>query len=396
MKRIGAISWKILKWTLLSILGIFILANLFIVISGKTYIYKAVACTYLVGQSGPGIRDLDYFPKREVEQGTPEPWPTHSSYGKVELSPTALQKFNQYKSTSLLVFKNDSLLFEHYAEDFGPTTISNSFSVAKSIVSILVGIAIDEHKIKSVDQPVGDFIPAFREGSRSKLTLYHLLTMSAGLDWSESGGNPLSSNAEAYYGSDLLSMINSVEVVSEPGKVFDYQSGATLILGYCVEKATNTKLSYYASEKLWKKIGAENLAYWSLDAEDGIEKSYCCFYAAGRDFARFGKLYLHQGEWNGTQIVSSEWVKKSTEPADLLDTDGSKNDRYGYCWWITEYNGKKVFYMRGILGQYVICVPDDNVIIVRTGHKRGDKRNDQPLDLFDYLNAGYEMIESIQ
>lgn len=143
-------------------------------------------------------------------------------------------------------------------------------------------------------------------------------------------------------------------------------------------------------------MGAEQTSYWSLDRENGIEKSYCCYYASGRDFARFGKLYLDSGKWNGQQIVSAEWVQQSIRPADLLDEDGKKNDRYGYCWWITEHEGHYVYYMRGILGQYVICVPDKDLIVVRTGHKRGDKRNDQPLDLYEYIDVAFDKIESLK
>lgn len=382
-----------MKWVLISLLLVLVLVNAFILLSGRTYIYKAVACTYLVGQSGPGIHDLNYFPFREIKTAETEPWPTHRFYAKEELLPEEIKALEKYKTTSYLVFHRDSLLLEYYTEDFNTTTVSNSFSVAKSIVGILVGIAIDEGKIKNEFQPVSDFIPSYKEGKRSALTLYHLLTMSAAMEWSESGGNPLSHNAEAYYGNDLTGMIESVELESEPGKIFNYQSGATLILGYCVEKACGMSLSDYASEKIWKKIGAEHTAYWSLDRENGIEKSYCCYYASGRDFARFGKLYMNGGKWNGTQIVSEEWVRKSITPAELLDENGEKNNRYGYCWWMAEHKGSKVYYMRGILGQYVICVPDSELLIVRTGHKRGEKRNDQPLDMYEYIDIAQQLIQ---
>ncbi|HRE95690.1 MAG TPA: serine hydrolase, partial [Flavobacteriales bacterium] len=141
--------------------------------------------------------------------------------------------------------------------------------------------------------------------------------------------------------------------------------------------------------------GAEQPAYWSLDKEGGLEKSYCCLYATGRDFARLGKLYMHEGTWNEKRIVSSEWVKQSITPAELIDEDGSKNQRYGYQWWITQYEGKKVFYMRGILGQYVICYPEEDLIIVRTGHKRGRKQNDTPVEIDDYIRIAKEVTKAL-
>ncbi|MFN3341270.1 MAG: serine hydrolase domain-containing protein [Flavobacteriales bacterium] len=395
MRTVLRFFGKFFKWTLIALGVLLILANAFILISGRTYIYKAVACTYLVGQSGPGILDLEYFPKREVANQIAEPWPVHPDYASAKLLPEQQKILDQYKSTSFLIFRRDTLVLEYYTGGFDEHTVSNSFSMAKSLVSLLCGIAIDEGKIKGVDQPVSDFIPSFAEGEKSKLTLWHLLTMSAATDWSESGGNPLSHNAEAYYGWDLEGMIEDTKVEGEPGKKFYYQSGITLILGYCVYKATGVPLAEYASEKVWKNIGAEQPAYWSLDKEGGLEKSYCCLYATGRDFARLGKLYMHAGAWNGKRIVSSDWVQQSITPAELIDEDGSKNQRYGYQWWITQYEGKKVFYMRGILGQYVICYPEEDLIIVRTGHKRGRKQNDTPVEIDDYIRIAKEVTNAL-
>jgi CubicO group peptidase (beta-lactamase class C family) len=393
MKKAGNIFKKVFKWLFIVLGIVLLLANVFILVTGRFYLYRAVGYTYLVGQSGPGIHDKDYFYSREIAHAQPEPWPYHREFGKVNLSGEEIKALEKYKTTSFLVFHEDSLLLEHYFEDFTPETVSNSFSMAKSVVSIAVGIAIAEGKIKSVDQPVSDFIPEYKEGKRSELTIFHLLTMSAALDWNESGGNPLSHNAEAYYGTDLEEMILECEVIGEPGKIFNYQSGATMILGYVVEKATGMKLSKYIEEKIWKKIGAENTAYWSLDHEDGTEKAYCCMYSTGRDFARFGKLYMHHGNWNGTQIVPEEWVKTSLTPAPLMDEDGKPNERYGYCWWMVKHKDMPCFYMRGILGQYVICIPEKELIIVRTGHKRGEKQGDQPLDIFTYMNIAERLIE---
>lgn len=383
---------KISKIILLTVFSLVLLASLFAVFTGRTYLFRAVYYTYLHGQSGPGIQDLNYFYHREIPTSSPQPWITDDFYGKLSLNTDQRQKLSSYKTTSFLVFHQDQLLLEEYFEDFNYQTVSNSFSMAKSMVSLCIGIAIDEEKILSEDQLVSDFIPAFKTDDRSQLTIKHLLTMSAGLDWSESGGNPLSNNAEAYYGTDLLGMIDRVKVISTPGKNFDYQSGATLILGYIVEVASGQKLSDFIADKFWKKVGAENSAFWSLDQQDGLEKSYCCFYATARDFARYGKLYLHNGIWDGDTIVNPEWVKKSITPADLLDEDGTPLKRYGYCWWMVDYNEETIFYMRGILGQYVICMPNEEIIIVRTGHKRGEKRGDQPLDIYDYIDIALELV----
>lgn len=397
MKKFLHIIRKFFKWFFITLVSLIVIGCLVIIISGRWYIFKAVACTYLVGQTGPGILDRNFFPEREIKNSlTPQPWEEHGHFGKLSLNDVQTEKLETYKTTSYMVFKDDKIIFEKYFEEFDESTVSNSFSMAKSFVSLLIGIAIEEGKIKSVDQPVGDFVESFREGKKGELTLRHLLTMSAALNWSESGGNPFSDNAEAYYGSDLEGMINDMEVEGEPGKTFNYQSGATLVLGYIIEKATGKKLSEYASEKLWQPLGAEHPAFWSLDKEDGIEKSYCCWYATGRDFARIGKMMLHNGKWNDTPIVPEEYVKQSITPAPLLKEDGSPNDKYGFSWWLLKYKNMEVFYARGILGQYIICLPEKNTIVVRTGHKRGVKKiNDHPADVFDYIDIALELTAAV-
>ena len=155
------------------------------------------------------------------------------------------------------------------------------------------------------------------------------------------------------------------------------------------------------SEKLWKPLGAKNTALWSLDQNEGVEKAYCCFNSNAPDFARIGKLYLDSGKWHGRQIVNTEYVLNSVKPADLVyENDGNTNTQYGYAWWlIPDYKpagqagkGHYIFYARGILGQYIVCIPDKKMVIVRLGQKREKSReNLPPLDLFYYLDAALEM-----
>jgi CubicO group peptidase (beta-lactamase class C family) len=404
--RILSVLKKVFRWLGIFILALLIIANLFILISGKFYLYKAVWYTYFHGQTGPGIYDQDYFYSREIpETVKPDYWHDHESKDKVKPNQEILSKIESYQSTSILVIHKDKILYEKYWQDHDEDKVSNSFSVAKSITSMLIGIAIDEGKIKSVDQPVSDFIPEYKNDDRKKLKIKHLLTMSAALDWTESGGNPLSDNAEAYYGWDLKGMIDDVKMAGEPGKTFIYQSGATLILGYIIEVATGKKLANYAYEKIWEPIGAEHRAYWSLDQENGLEKAYCCFYSTTRDFARIGRIMMDGGVWKSinfgeshdVRILSEKYVAESITPAILKNEDGENNDCYGYKWWLTEFDGKKVFYARGILGQYILCIPEMELIIVRTGHKRGDKKegDDHPSDIYVYMDLAKDLLKQL-
>jgi CubicO group peptidase (beta-lactamase class C family) len=380
---------KIGKWLLI----IFIILNLAIIVFGKTYLYKGVANTYLKGRSGPSVSEYKIFDNREVKAGNYQKWNTSAAYNSKSITDAALQDFMQLQTIAFVVVKNDSMIHEQYWDGFGQDSYSNSFSMAKTFVSILTGMALDEGKIKSVDQPVGDFLPEFKEGTNSKLTIRHLLTMSSGINFDEDYVNPLAYPAQAYYGSDLKKLTYGYKVTAEPGKEFIYLSGNTELLSFVLEKATGKTLSEYASEKLWKPLGAKNNAFWSLDHKDGSEKAYCCFNSNAPDFARIGKLYLDSGKWNGQQLISSQYVLNSVTPADLL-SGSAKNDEYGYSWWLLpDYKGHRIFYARGILGQYIICIPDQKMVVVRLGKKRKTKndKSTHPPDVFLYIDTALEM-----
>jgi CubicO group peptidase (beta-lactamase class C family) len=380
---------KIGKWFLI----IFVMLNIAILVSGRSYLYKGIWNTYLKGRSGPSITEYDIFDNREVKAGTEQKWSNAKNYNAQKI-PAALEpKFNEMQTVAFVIVKNDSLLHEQYWDGFGPDSRSNSFSMAKTFVSILVGAAIDEGKIKSIDQPVSDFLPEFKEGDNAKLTIKHLLTMSSGINFDENYVSPFAYPAQAYYGSDLKTLTFGYKVIEEGGKTFKYLSGNSELLAFILTKATGKTLSEYMSEKLWKPLGAKNDALWSLDSKDGMEKAYCCFNSNALDFARLGQLYLDRGKWNGTQIINADYVAKSIIPADLVDVDGKKIDNYGYAWWlIPDYKGHYIFYARGILGQYIICIPDQKMVVVRLGGKREKRKgNDHPLDLYYYIDAAIEM-----
>jgi CubicO group peptidase (beta-lactamase class C family) len=273
---------------------------------------------------------------------------------------------------------------EHYWDGYTEKSYSNSFSMAKSVVGILTGTALKEGKIKSLSQPVSDFIPEFKNPPNDQLTIYHLLTMSAELNWDESYSSLTSETTEAYYGKNLRRQMLRLKTTGLPGKEFNYQSSCTQLLGMVLEQATGKKLADYCSEKLWLPIGAENDAQWSLDRNNGMEKAYCCIYSNARDFARIGKLYLDSGRWNGIQIVPEDYVLNSITPAPLADKS-KPNTEYGYQWWIGVYSGRQVFYARGILGQYILVLPKEKLIVVRLGHQRDKDEQGNLRDVQLYL-----------
>jgi CubicO group peptidase (beta-lactamase class C family) len=380
---------KILQWVAV----LLIVLNLLIVLTGHSYLYFAIQNTYLKGRVGPSPIEYEIFDNRTIEAGQGIPWPKAYDFGSKKIPDSLEKDMRELKTLAYLVLRNDSLVFENYWEGHGPDAISNSFSMAKTFVSILTGIAISEGKIKSENDKVGDYLPEFNKGKNASLTIKHLLTMSSGINFDEDYKSPIAYPAKAYYGNDLTALTMQYEVAQEPGKTFEYLSGNTEILAFVLKKATGKSISEYASEKLWKPLGAESNALWNLDHENGVEKAYCCYIASARDFARLGSLYMNHGKFRDQQIVPEEYVAKSIVPADLTDAEtGKKINKYGYSWWLVNYKGEQIFYARGILGQYVIMLPSKKIIAVRLGHKRSNEKiNDHPVDLFRYIDAALEI-----
>ncbi|MGE0077783.1 MAG: serine hydrolase domain-containing protein [Bacteroidales bacterium] len=343
------------------------------------------------------IDDYKIFSNRTVKKGIGEPWKVSKDYNSYSLNKEQLDYFKNFRTVVYLVVKDTSLLFESYWDGYGNESISNSFSMAKSIVSLLVGCAIQDGFIKSVDEPIGNYLPEFKDGDKAKVTIKHLLTMSSGLSWDESYSTLFSLTTKGYYGNDLPKLVLNQSLVKEPGKLFEYRSGDTQLLSLIVEKATGKSLSDYASERIWTKIGAEHDALWCLDKENGVEKAFCCFNSNARDFARFGQLLLNNGQWNGVQIVPAEYLKESFTPVNyLIDAEtGKPCNFYGYQWWMINFEGHNVVYARGLLGQYIFAIPDLNAVIVRLGHVRNSNKIDgHPEDVHMYLKYGIDIINS--
>ena len=359
-----------------------LILNLAIWATGTTYIYNALL------HLQANIDDLDIFEYRAVPNtGQRSPWLVSIDKNKKPLSDSLRKTLQTGETVAFLVIKNDSLCYEEYWDGYSDSSYSNSFSMAKSIISILVGVAIDEGKISSVKDPVSKYIPEYANGELAKITIEDLLRMASGLNFHESYATPINQTTDAYYGTNLKKLIYSLKAEMPAGVEFKYKSGDTQLLGLVLSAATGKSNSAYASEKLWSKIGAEHDAKWSIDHTDGDEKAFCCVYSNARDFARIGKLYLQKGRWETQQLVDSNWVNQSISSNGLNDENGNKTDYYGYQWWVLKNANYPAFYCRGILGQYIVVVPSKNTIIVRLGKKRGAKIVDnQPLEVIQYVN----------
>ena len=377
---------KFFKWFAITLISIIILTYIFDV----DYLLRAVKTIYFKGYTTAFLEDYKDFPNRAIKKGTAQPWANSSDYNKVESTELLNKTHKELQTVAFLIIKSDSIFHESYFDGFDKNSKTNSFSMAKSVVTMALGKAIMDGKIKSLDQKVIDFFPQLKGEFAKEVTVGDLSSMASGLNWDEKYYSPFSIVTRAYFDDDLKEVILGLEINEKPGKSFKYLSGATQLLAMCIEKATGEYLSDYVSKNFWQPMGAENEALWQLDHEnDGIEKAYCCIASNARDFARFGKLYKQNGKWNGQQLLDSAFVKKTITPRFEASPE------YGYGWWMAKFLGKDIYYMRGHLGQFVIVIPKDDLIIVRLGHLKGVQTSFDPHseDLYIYIEEAYKMLD---
>ncbi len=388
------------KITLYLLLIILVGAGIFVLLPSNYYVRRALT------HWNPKIDQYTIFENRVVRAEDPNPWNFAPDVENKQIPQEFESDFAKYKTVGFVVVQHNRIIFEQYWKNYSPLSLSNSFSMAKSVISLLIGCAIDDGKIKSVEQPVSDFLPQWTSFDGKVLTIKDLLTMSAGVEWDESYSSLFSKTTQAYYGNDLWKLTLTEKLIEKPGVRFNYQSGVTQILAFIVQKATGKNIADYASEKLWTPIQAEEDAQWSLDRKSGMEKAYCCLNSNARDFARLGQLILNKGMWNGLQVVDSNYIKEATTPATWLKYTPKANPGeakvssvpctfYGYQFWIANYRGVKISYMRGMLGQYIIAIPALDAVIVRLGKEKEKEINVEQnynKDLEIWLNAGMEII----
>lgn len=345
----------------------------------------------------PTIDDLNIFEHATVH--APDScweWAISDKYNSYKLSKEDSAYIDDMKTVSFLVIRNDSILYETYRGGWNDTLTSNLFSATKSIVGMLVGIAMDEGKIGSVDDKVMKYIPEYNRGRQKDITIRNLLTMSAGMDWDEAYASLFSVTTHGYYGNDLYKLIMGLDIVDTPGVQYSYRSGETQLLSFVLEAATGETISKYAEKKLWQPMMAGQDAFWLLDKKDGDEKSFCCFHTTARDAARFGRLMLNMGNWNGRQLVSREYMEEALAPASYLKDQWGKGPLtyYGYQTWIMNYNGERCPYFRGMLGQYIIAIPSKNAVVVRLGHKRSREYvKELTTDIIRYMEIAEKILQ---
>jgi CubicO group peptidase (beta-lactamase class C family) len=344
------------------------------------------------------IHDYKTHPYNIVAKSPqPQYWPLDSNFNQKQIPDSLLAIIDSNDTHAFLVFQDGKLLYEKYFDGYTTSTLSGSFSAAKSIISLLIGIAIDDGKIKSVDDLVGNYVPRFKNDGWEKLRIKDLLTMSSGSNYKESDGSYFSLNASAYYGDNEEFLINKLMPKEPAGVNWEYRSADTQVLGMIVENVFGKSISEIVSEKLMVPMGAESDAKWLTDGDKKHEKAFCCFNGVARDYARFGQLVLQDGKWGDQQIVSRKYIQEATTAASYLKDpteNGKPVDYYGYQYWIFNEQGHRVIAQNGLFGQYVYIIKDKNAVVVRLGESKVTKpiHHAQP-ENFSYVAAALTILK---
>lgn len=298
-------------------------------------------------------------------------------------------------TSGLLVIQDGIIKHESYYLGANENTLFSSNSMGKSFVSALMGIAIDEGYIKSVDEPIGKYIPEFKNTEIENILIKACLQMASGLDFDEETDMSKYS-MRTLLGTPAMKLISKIALKEDPYTYRRYLSINTEILGEIIRNATGQNLSEYMESKLWKKLGVESDAYWTLSNDKELAMGGLSI--SLRDYARFAKLYLNNGKINKEQIIPKDWIKDSMDISEQYSKPGANNDSYnaigyGYQWWIPEGNERE-FLEIGVYSQWIYVNPAKDVIIVKTSADPNFMEKDYELkhiELFREIAKGYSI-----
>ena len=272
------------------------------------------------------------------------------------------------KTNAFIVIQNDTIIYENYLNGRNRESLCKSFSASKSILSILIGIAIDEGHIKSINDPLKKYINDFRNEELGEITIKQCLNQTTGIKYNNKMSF-FSDKAKFYYPKNVRALIKGIELENEPGTKWSTDEYSILLLGAVLEKATGESISDFLTQKIWTKIGMEYPATFSVDSkEHKFEHVADGLNATAIDFAKIGLLLLKNGQWNNEQIVPEEWISESVSLTESSETDRIGLN-YKYLWWIKRKNGD--FHAAGHFGQYIFVSPRSNIVIVRFGESKG-------------------------
>lgn len=378
-------------------LGVIILVVFAIIVSSRFQYFddfKSMISLVIRSQNTKAsIDDYKFFDNVEIKKSSsPFEWPKHKLYNQIGSSKTLDSVHKKNETVAFLVIKNDSIIKEDYFLGYDENSMTNSFSISKSIISFLFLKSIEEGTIPSLNSKLTDYFPAFNENNGSNVTLSDLSTMSSGLEWEENYKDLMGITAQAYVTKDLNKLMMSSKFSGISGDKFKYLSGNTQLLAMAIEKANNSTIQELTYRWLWNPMGAKNDAIWMIDSkEKNMTKAYCCLSSNAKDFAKVGLVYKNFGKINEQKLIDSSFISMSIKPRF------NSNPIYGYGIWIGKQNNIDFFSLRGHQGQYVIVIPKENAIIVRLGKRksRGSDLNNHPSDFNLYITESLNILSNI-
>ena len=310
----------------------------------------------------------DLMPTRTVEvsdkvlmlNSKPHDW-SELGYVVDDVSYSLDDYFDRVASKGLIVVQGNDILLEYYAENHSEETRWISFSVSKSITSLLIGAAVKDGYIGSVDELVSDYLPRLKGTSYGDVRIKDVLNMASGVAWNEDYADPKSdvALAGAYNGLQLVEYLAALPKVAEPGTVFNYNTGETNLAGELLRSAIGNNASEYLEHKIWRPFGMEHEAYWLLSSEGGVETGGCCLNATLRDYARIGMFTLRDGVLaDGTRVLPEGWMTESLTPMSGFGRQGYEG--YGYLWWLFD---RGAYSARGIFQQWIFMDPEKELVI---------------------------------
>lgn len=366
---------------------------------------------WMVVQGRSQITDYRHFDNAPIRRAAePSPLPAEPAAlqwpgGQDEA--TSMADLAKRGSVALLVARRGQLVVERYFNGYDADSMATSFSMAKSVVSLLVGIAIDQGRIASIDEPVTTYLPELlaNDPRFAHIRLRHLLSMRSGIRFDEGYDTPWTEAARFYLAPDMRREVAALRIQRAPDQAYSYQSGDTQLLAMAVERATGQALAPYAERMLWQPLGAQHDASWSLDsAAGGVARGFCCLNARAVDYLRLGLMVLGEGQYNGQRIVSADWLRQSTAAQAGLpgaDDAAQRNiERPGqpqaafYTWqWrrrpllgLTPAQPSAMVYAQGLYGQILLIDPTTQTVALRLGRDTGGRHWPIWLDQLVRLN----------
>jgi len=366
-------------------------------VTNYDYIWGGVRETWLRGWENAQIDDLPFreHTRTVSASSNPQPWPEGPRWGMAEPTEEGRAWLEESLTSSLLVIHHDSLVYETYLRGHTPETLTNSFSMAKSITAMCVGMAVGDGLVNEAE-PLATYLPRFGEGESAGLTVQEVLQMRSNIPFGEDYKDPFGFQAKAYYRDDNRTLLEPYRVEGDPGTVLHYQGGNTMLLAEILDVVREGNLSQDIANGLWEQMGARHDAFWGLDgdpADGAVERAFAQYYATTRDYARFGQMLLDTGAWKGQQLLDKGYVTRMITPVNQL-TDEVATTYYGYQIWLgTTDDGLPFSIMEGLRGQMVITVPALDLVVVRTGYtKSKGKKRHLPEDIYTVIDLARSLL----